>query len=146
MTRSFLLLLPLAATLLLLASPGCVTVEKHEHHKHHEHTHAANPYLGRVRHVVLFRFKPDADPAAIRKVERDFAALPSQIPQIRDFEWGTNHSPEGLDQGYTHAFLLTFDSTADRDAYLPHPAHKAFASQLGPILDAVHVIDYTAAQ
>ena len=51
-------------------------------------------------------------------------------------------SPEDLDQGYTHAFLLTFPSEADRAAYLPHPDHVAFTEVVGPHVDAVHVVDY----
>lgn len=96
----------------------------------------------RLRHVVLFKFKEDADPAAIKKVEEAFAALPGKIPQIRDFEWGMNNSPEGLNKGLTHCFLLTFDSEEDRAVYLPHPDHKAFGALLGDILEDVTVVDY----
>lgn len=99
---------------------------------------------GKLRHVVLFKFKEDADAAAIRKVEEAFAALPGKIPEIRDFEWGTNNSPEGLDKGFTHCFILTFDSEEDRAVYLPHPDHKAFGALLGDILDDVTVVDYWA--
>lgn len=97
-----------------------------------------------LRHVVLFRFKDDASPEQIRAVEEAFVALPSKIPGIKGLEWGTNVSPEGLAQGYTHCFFLTFASEADRDAYLPHPAHKEFGAILHPILDKVLVVDYWA--
>jgi len=102
------------------------------------------PNLGRVRHVVLFSFKDTATPEQIKGVEDAFRALPSKIPQIADFEWGTNMSPEKLDQGFTHCFFLTFKTAADRDAYLPHPDHKAFGKVLRPILDKVLVVDYVA--
>jgi hypothetical protein len=61
---------------------------------------------------------------------------------VRDFEWGTNMSPENLNQGFTHCFLLTFDNARDRDAYLVHPAHKEFGKLLGPYLDKVTVVDF----
>lgn len=105
---------------------------------------AKNPNLGKVRHVVLFKFKDTATKEQIKAVEDAFRALPSKIPQIRDYEWGTNNSPEGLSQGFTHCFFLTFDTDKDRDAYLPHPDHKAFGQTLGPVLDKVCVIDYKA--
>jgi len=79
-------------------------------------------------------------------VEDAFRALPSKIPVIHSLEWGTNMSPEKLDQGFTHCFFLTFKAPADRDAYLPHPAHKAFGKVLRPYLDKVLVIDYVAKQ
>jgi len=95
-----------------------------------------------LRHVVLFKFKDEASPQNIKDVEEAFSALPSEIPQIRDYEWGTNNSPEGLDKGYTHCFFVTFHSEEDREIYLPHPAHKAFVDVLSPHLDDVHVLDY----
>ncbi len=95
-----------------------------------------------LRHVVLFGFKDTVSPEEVQKIIDAFKALPSQISEIKGFEWGTNNSPEGLNQGLTHAFTLTFHSDADRDAYLPHPAHKAFGDVLGSSLENVTVVDY----
>lgn len=95
-----------------------------------------------LRHVVLFGFKQSSTPEDIARVVDAFKALPSQISEIKGFEWGTNNSPENLNQGLTHAFTLTFHSEADRDAYLPHPAHKAFGDIVGSSLDKVTVVDY----
>jgi hypothetical protein len=95
-----------------------------------------------LRHVVLFGFKESSTPEEVQDVIDAFKALPSQISEIKGFEWGTNSSPEGLNQGLTHAFTLTFHSDADRDAYLPHPAHKAFGGVVTPHLDKVTVVDY----
>ncbi len=95
-----------------------------------------------LRHVVLFKFKDDASAADVKKVETAFKKLPSQIKEIKGFEWGTNNSPENLNQGFTHSFFLSFNSEEDRAVYLPHPAHKAFGAVLTPYLDKVLVIDY----
>ena len=95
-----------------------------------------------LRHVVLFKFKEGTTPAEQQAVETAFAALPAKIPKIVAFEWGTNNSPEGLDKGFTHCFFLTFKSEADRDAYLPHPDHKAFGEIAGPHIEDVLVVDY----
>ena len=95
-----------------------------------------------LRHVVLFKFKDDATPADIKKVENAFSALPSKIKEIKDYEWGLNNSPEGLEKGFTHCFFLTFDSEEGRAVYLPHPEHEAFGEVLSPYLDDVLVFDY----
>ncbi|MBM4042998.1 MAG: Dabb family protein [Planctomycetes bacterium] len=105
---------------------------------------AARTVQGKLRHVVLFKFKAEATPQQIKAVEDGFRALPSQIPGVRSFEWGTDVSPEKLSDGFTHCFLVTFDDAKARDAYLPHPAHKAFVEVLKPILDKVLVVDYVA--
>jgi hypothetical protein len=97
-----------------------------------------------LRHVVLFKFKDNAAPTDVKKVEQAFAQLPSQIKEIAGFEWGLNNSPENINQGFTHCFFVSFKSEDDRAAYLPHPAHKAFVDVLKPHLDKVLVIDYWA--
>lgn len=95
-----------------------------------------------LRHVVLFGWKAGADSAAINHVVAAFKALPRQITTIKSFEWGVNNSPEHLNQGLTHCFVLTFDSEKDRDAYLVNPAHKAFTQLLPNIMEKVTVVDY----
>ena len=74
--------------------------------------------------------------------EDAFRALPQQIKEIKSFEWGTNNSPENLNQGFTHLFLVSFATEQAREVYLPHPAHKAFVEVLKPHLDKVLVLDY----
>ena len=95
-----------------------------------------------LRHVVLFSFNEGSTPEQIKAVETAFAALPQKIKQVKAFEWGTNNSPENLNQGFTHCFFVSFASEADRAIYLPHPDHQAFVEVLKPILDKVLVIDY----
>lgn len=99
-----------------------------------------------LRHVVMFSFLEDSYPAGVKAVEDAFRELPGKIPEIHSFEWGTNNSPEGLDQGYTHVFFVTFASEADRAVYLPHPAHQAFVEVLKPHLNEVMVLDFWAQQ
>lgn len=105
---------------------------------------AATSHIGDLRHVVLFKFKEGTRPEKIAEIEKAFAELPSKIPAIVDFEWGTNNSPEGLDQGYTHCYLVTFKDAKGREAYLPHPEHKKFVELALPHVEAVHVVDYIA--
>jgi hypothetical protein len=105
---------------------------------------AKKPNLGKLRHVVLFKFKDGTTPEQVQAIEDAFRALPAKVPEIVDFEWGTNNSPENLAQGFTHCFFVTFHDAAGRAVYLPHPAHKAFGKLLHPCLDKVLVIDYVA--
>lgn len=107
---------------------------------------AAEPALpaGGVRHVVVFRYRDDATEAQVQQVTDALRALKDKIPGILAFEHGTNHSPEGKDQGFDHVYLITFENAAARDAYLPHPDHAAFGRTLGEvgILEDVFVVDY----
>ena len=99
---------------------------------------------GKLIHMVSFKFKPTATPLQIKEVEDAFSALKKKIPQIVSYEWGTNVSPEKHDKGFTHGFILSFKSAADRDVYLGHPDHKKFGELVGPVLVDVFVIDFWA--
>jgi len=95
-----------------------------------------------LRHVVLFGFNDDATVEQVKEIETAFANLPKQIDVIKGYEWGTDCSPEGLQQGHTHCFFLSFKSEKDRDTYLVHPAHQEFGKLLGNKLKTVTVVDY----
>lgn len=122
-----------ALFMMSLVLTGCVTTGSSSADS------ASEPVL---RHVVIFKFKESATPEQIEQIVADFAALPEQIDAIIDFEHGVNNSPEGLDNGFTHVFLVTFASEQGRAAYLPHPAHKAFVEKLLPLLEEPMVLDY----
>jgi hypothetical protein len=95
-----------------------------------------------LRHAVFFTFKDSASDEDIGKVVAAFDALPKKIDSIKGYQRGTNTSTAGLDDGFTHCFLLTFADEAGRAKYLPHPDHKAFGAALGPHLEKVFVVDY----
>ncbi|MEQ1852233.1 MAG: Dabb family protein [Chthoniobacteraceae bacterium] len=97
---------------------------------------------GPVWHVVHFKFKADATPAQIANVEKGFAALKGKISEVQTLEWGTDISPEKLSDGFTHCWLLTFKNEKDRDAYLVHPAHKAFVEIVLPVIEKPLVVDF----
>ena len=100
-----------------------------------------------VRHVVVFKYRPQATEAQISEVTSAFRALKDRIPGVIAFEHGVNNSPEGKNLGFTHAYTLTFADAAARDAYLPHPEHQAFGALLGrlDVLEDAFVVDYVPA-
>ena len=107
--------------------------------------HDTPSHEGALRHVVLFKFKEGTTPAQLKAIEERFQGLPAKIPEIIDFEWGTDVSVENKAAGFTHCFLVTFRDTDGRDTYMPHPAHQDFVSLAGPAIDEVLVVDYFAA-
>ena len=128
----------LAVGVILLA--GCVAVHKTETVTDEGRTCKEPAQL--LRHVVLFKFKDGTTSQQVKSIENAFCAMPSKVDAIYDFEWGTDVSVENRSEGFTHCFVVTFLSEADRAKYLPHPAHKEFGSMLGPHLDKVIVVDY----
>jgi len=100
----------------------------------------------KLRHVVVFKFKDSATPKQIDSIVEAFRALPRKIPQVVSIESGTNNSPENLNKGLTHAFLVTFANQANRDAYLIHPEHEKFKKLALPLVADVFVVDFFGKQ
>ena len=98
-----------------------------------------------VRHVLICRFRAGTTDELIETVMAAFRDLCGKIEGIVSFEYGVNNSPEGRNHGMTHVITLTFADAQARDAYLPHPEHRAFGHWLGQTgtLDDLLVIDYT---
>ena len=95
-----------------------------------------------LRHVVLFKFKSEVSPEQVKEVEVAFKGLAKKIDAVQNFEWGTNNSPEGLADGFTHCFFVTFRDEKGREEYLPHPAHMEFVDLVKPRVEKVLVVDY----
>ena len=88
-----------------------------------------------IHHLVLFRIKPSATPAQVARMFADLAGLRAKIPGLLSFAGGAYASPEGLNQGYTHGFAMTFRDAGARDVYLPHPEHEKVKATILPLLE-----------
>ncbi len=95
-----------------------------------------------VQHMVLVRFKSGVSQEKIDELFALLRELPSLIPGITHFSGGPYSSPEGMNQGYTHGFLMTFDSVEARNNYLPHPEHERVKAAVIPFVEAVVAFDY----
>jgi hypothetical protein len=80
-----------------------------------------------VRHVVVVRFKQNAD---VVKIFAALHGLKENIDGILDISTGVDCSPEGLQRGNTHGFTVDFIDAAARDAYLPHPEHQKVGAMI----------------
>jgi hypothetical protein len=106
---------------------------------------SADPVRQRkLRHIVLYKFKDDLPPARIQEVVEAFAELPKKIAAVAGFEHGTNVSPEGKSEGFTHVFVVTFHDEKGLDEYLVHPAHLEYVNLVKDRREKVVVVDYWA--
>jgi hypothetical protein len=100
--------------------------------------------MPQIQHMVLLKIKPEVTPEKITELFSQLAELQQLIPGITYFSGGPYSSSEGLNQGYTHGFLMTFESVDARDAYLPHPEHERVKATLLPCIDGVIAFDFEA--
>ena len=80
--------------------------------------------MAAVQHMVLLKFKADVSQQRIDEIYAMLAGMQDKIDGITHYSGGRYSSPEGFNRGFTHGFLVTFESVAARDNYLPHPDHE----------------------
>ena len=95
-----------------------------------------------IRHYGVFQFKPDITTEQISSCFTAMQGMVGKIDGLMDFEYGPYQSDEGLNEDFSHGFIMTFDSAASRDAYLPHPIHEQVKDIVVPCLERVVVFDF----
>jgi len=95
-----------------------------------------------TRHYGMFQFKDSITNAQIDECFSAMKAMIGKIPGFLDMEYGPYDSSEGLNDGYTHGFIMTFENREAREAYLPHPIHEEVKDLVVPRLERVVVFDF----
>jgi len=98
--------------------------------------------MAKIKHIALFSFKDGSTEEQIQKTFDELIELSENVPGIEDYVAGANNSPEGLNQGYTHGFVMTFTDAAARDAYISHPEHERVKTFVLPLIEEIVVFDF----
>jgi hypothetical protein len=97
-----------------------------------------------VNHVVMWRFKDEADGAKkaenVQKAKALLDSLPEKIPVIRFFEVGCDmlHS----ESSYDLVLISKFENQRDLLAYQSHPEHVKVVEFLRKVHMSKVVVDY----
>lgn len=96
-----------------------------------------------IRHIVLVQFKEDAPVDALFAELHD---IKDKVPGLIAISSGMSESPEQMERGHMHGFVVDFDSWDGLQTYQDHPDHKALGAKLvahaiGGI-DGILVFDY----
>ena len=95
-----------------------------------------------IQHIVLLKFKPAVSEETIAGLFAQLAQLQPMIPGMTSFSGGPYTSDEGLNQGYTHGFIMTFIDAEARNHYLPHPEHQRVKTAILPAVEDVLAFDF----
>lgn len=101
--------------------------------------------MPQVKHYGVFQFKPEVTPEQIATCFREMCGMVGKIPGLLEMIHGPYDSAEGMNDGFTHGFIMTFESPEARDAYLPHPEHERVKEIVVPCLARVVVFDFNVA-
>ena len=98
--------------------------------------------MPQVKHYGCFEFKAGTTQETIDHCFSSMGEMLGKIDGLIDFNHGPYDSDEGLNEGFTHGFIMTFASPSARDAYLPDPVHEAVKDIVVPNLERVVVFDF----
>ena len=90
----------------------------------------------------MFQFKEGISEEKITECLDTLMTMVGKIDGLLKIEHGPYDSSEGLNDGFTHGFIMTFDSPESREAYLPHPVHEKVKELIIPCLEKVVVFDF----
>jgi hypothetical protein len=95
-----------------------------------------------IRHLGVFQFKAEINQDKIDECFSELMGMVGKIPGLISIEHGPYQSDEGLNDGFTHGFIMTFDTAESRDKYLPHPEHERVRQIVVSCLERVVVFDF----
>src|SRR5947199_6576465 len=98
--------------------------------------------MAKIKHIALFKFKEGTTDEQIQKTFDELIELSENVPGGEDYVAGANKSPEGMNKGFTHGFVMTFPDAAAPDAYIPHPEHQRVKPFVLPLVEEVLVFDF----
>jgi hypothetical protein len=94
-----------------------------------------------LRHVALFRFKPDTTNDQIEAAMIALSTLPDQIDVLRKFRFGPD---AGITEGaWGFAVVALLDDADDYAIYRDHPAHVAvLRDSIAPLISEAARIQF----
>lgn len=92
-----------------------------------------------IRHIVLTKFRPETPEGRIAEIYAGLAALVDKMQGAQSFTGGRSESPEQIERGYMHGFVIDFADWRALQSYAENEEHKALGAQL--VANAVGGID-----
>jgi len=83
-----------------------------------------------IRHIVLLRFKASVSEDQIADLFAELHQIDGKVPGLLAITSGKSESPEQMERGYMHGFVVDFADWAALQAYQDHPDHKALGAGL----------------
>lgn len=93
-----------------------------------------------LKHIVLFKFKPETTEAQKDQLAEGLGALPAIIDEIREFVFGRDVI--GSDRSYDFGLVSMFDDLESMQRYQVHPDHQKVVAHVKEICSGVVAVDF----
>ena len=98
-----------------------------------------------IRHIVLIHFRREVCEEAIAAIFADLSQIKKKLPGMLSMTSGRSESPEQIERGYMHGFVVDFADWASLAAYQKHADHKRIGGKLVALaeggIDGILVFD-----
>ena len=101
-----------------------------------------DPKEREIKHMLFLKYKESASDEEKKGVEESVAKLAAHSDGVKAFEWGKNNSPEKHDEGFTDAFLFTFEDVDGLRKYASSPEHQAVVEKIMAAAEKGRVLDF----
>lgn len=101
-----------------------------------------DPKEREIKHMLFLKYKEGASADEIKDVEESLAKLAANNKGVKSFEWGKNNSPETHDEGFTDAFIFTFEDVDALKKYADSSEHQAIVEKIIAASSAGRVLDF----
>ena len=94
-----------------------------------------------IRHVVMFRWKPDTADEDVDSVVARLQTMPELIPEIREYRFGADLGIN--DANWDFVVVADFETADDYLTYRDDPRHRALVAEaIGPHLEERASVQY----
>ena len=93
-----------------------------------------------INHIVLMKFKPDAEDAAIQDLEQSLDQLPNTVTEILMYEFGRDIVRS--DRSYDFALVSLFANLEALDRYRTHPDHLKVLEKIKNLCADIIAVDF----
>lgn len=93
-----------------------------------------------IKHVVLFKFKPETTEEQIEQLAAGLGALPEVIEEIREFVFGRDVIRS--ERSYDFGLVSLFDDLAALQRYQVHPDHQQVVAHVKQVCSGVVAVDF----
>ena len=90
--------------------------------------------MAQYKQMTLLRFPPHGGRDELASAFEALEGLAGRLPGLEELAVGVYSSPEGLNLGYTHGAILTFEDETARDRALEHADYLRVRQHLNDLL------------
>ncbi len=89
---------------------------------------------------MLWNYRDEVTAEERASIEVELESLVSKVPTLKELRWGPVVG--GLNQSFSHCFVMLFNDKSGLEEYGAHPDHAKFSARFREACSVQVVVDY----